>query len=800
MLRKRRITLYLLSELGLATLVGISVWTVILMMNDLFFIARQAIQKDLGLDLVLQILALRIPNLLILAIPIGTLLGSLIAIGRLSADGEIVALQAIGLGPRQLLGPMAIHGTLAFVAAISIYAFIQPWASYEGRLMQGKILNARNVSTELRPRVFFDKVPGYVMFVDEIPPGTQGVLQRVLFYEAADPKGSLAEKLILSKDAAIGPSAAREGEIRLVFKDGVQHTVKIDDPDSYQVSQFQVLSPLPLELPAWMRPTDEVPGKTVADMTPTELLQETRDARNEPDKTLRTYRMRWAATEIHRRFALPLASLLFALLSLPLGVSRVRSGKGAGFALSLGIVLIYYLLFTVGLEQSKDGRLPAWIGMWAGNFVIAVWVVIAFARMSRPSRPPFWAGVVERLKRLVPHRKARPDPAPPSPSLLEAAAADFGPIPRRRLSGLLDRYVGSLYLRTLGLALAATYLIFTLLELKSLIDATLERKQPAILILVYLKYFIPGVLIFALPFAAMIAAVVSVTVLGRTGEITAMKAAGISARRICLPIVILTLFCCVGLHLVQDRIAPETNRRAQAVKDQIQGRNPRTYGWTPGGRWMFGSGGRLYHYRLFDPANLRFQGLSVYRLDLARARVFEQWFCASAQWNGASWDVTKGWYRSFPEPAVVGEYRRFEEDKITSFDGPETFARKEQTLVASDLPEQTSIADLRQEIEMLAKGGYDTTRLKVDLWQKTSSVVTPLVTVILGLPFAFKVGRRGSMYGVGVGLILAIVFWAVAAISNALGLETILAPFLSAWAPDVLFAVIGIYLLLFIPT
>ena len=187
----RRITRYLLRELGTATLVGIGVWTAILMMNDLFFIARQAIQKDLSLEIVLQILALKVPNLLILAIPIGTLLGSLVAVGRLSADGEITALQAIGLGPRQLVRPMALHGSIAFLAALSIYAFAQPWASYQLRLMQSRILNARNVSTELRPRVFFDKVPGYVLFIDEVPPGTQGYLQRVLFYEAPGPTDRL---------------------------------------------------------------------------------------------------------------------------------------------------------------------------------------------------------------------------------------------------------------------------------------------------------------------------------------------------------------------------------------------------------------------------------------------------------------------------------------------------------------------------------------------------------------------------------------------------------------------------------
>src|SRR4029453_16115728 len=111
-------------ELGYATLVGIALWTAILMMNDFFFIARQAIQKDLSPAIILQLLALKLPNLLILSIPIGTLLGSLIAVGRLSADGEIVALQASGLGPGNLVRPMALHGGVALAASFAIYVFL----------------------------------------------------------------------------------------------------------------------------------------------------------------------------------------------------------------------------------------------------------------------------------------------------------------------------------------------------------------------------------------------------------------------------------------------------------------------------------------------------------------------------------------------------------------------------------------------------------------------------------------------------------------------------------------------------
>jgi len=800
MVRPKRLTVYFLSELATATFVAIAVWTAILMMNDLFFIARQAIQKDLGISITLEILVLKIPNLLVLAIPMGTLLGSLIAVGRFSADGEIVALQAAGLGPFQLIRPMAIHGLVAFCAAFSIYAFAQPWASYELRAMQSRIVTARNISTEIRPRVFFDALPGYVLFVDEMPPGTQGILERTVLYQAPEQGGGGNEQLIVAKHATIGPGPPGEGRLRLTFKDGVAQSFRSTDPDSYRSVQFSSYAPSPVVLPAWMQAGAGRPDKTVSDMTPRDLWREYRTALASKDKLLRGYRLLSAQSEAHRRIALPFASLVFALLALPLGVSRVRSGKGAGFAISLGIVLVYWMLFTVGLEQARNGRLPVAIGVWGANLVVFAWMVTAYALMRSPARRRWWITGLEAVRLAVTRSAGRLFRRTRTRTAASGAANGThsrGP----RLSVVLDRYIGSLYLRVLGLALASTYLIFSLVELKGLIDAVVERKQPAILVLNYFKYFIPGALVFTLPFAAMIAAVLAVTMLARHGELTALKAAGMSVRRVCLPIIFLTLLLCAGLHLVQDRIAPETNRRAQAVKDVIQGRTPRTYGWSPGGRWTFGNDGRLYHYRLFDPQSLRFQGLSVFRVDLASARVLEQWFCVSARWTGTAWDAEKGWYRAFPEAGSVGDYRRFERETLSGFDPPDSFTRREKTLLAgSDLPNQASIADLDEQIGSLAKSGYDTTRLRVEYWQKTAAVATPLVTVLLGLPFAFKVGRRGSMYGVGVGLILAIVFWATAAIFNALGLETVLPPLLAAWSPNVFFAAVGAYLLLYVPT
>jgi LPS export ABC transporter permease LptG/LPS export ABC transporter permease LptF len=770
------------------------------MMNDFFFLARLAIQKDLGIALTLQLLLLKVPSLLVLAIPIGTLLGSLIAIGRLSADGEIVALRASGLGPLQLIRPMAIHGAFAMALSLAIYVFAQPWASYEVRTIQSRILTARNVSSEIQPRVFFDALPGYVLFVDEMPPGTQGLLQRTVLYQAPQSGGNGTEQLIVAKQASLAPAADREGRLRLVFKDGVAHLFRSAEPESYRSFQFESLAPTPIVLPAWMQSSDRPPERIVSDMTVSGLWREYQAAQTEANPILRTYRIRSALTESHRRLALPFASFVFALLALPLGVSRVRSGKGAGFALSLGVILVYWMIFTVGLEQARLGRVPAGLGVWGANIIALAWTITAYVTMRSPTRPGFWSRIRERAARFA--AAARSSLQRGRGRLRDPEAAGLTERPRSfRLSSVLDRYIGSLYLRMLALTLGATYLIFSLIELKDLVDAVVERKQPAILIVKYFEYFIPGALVVTLPFAALIAAVLAVTLLSRHGELTALKAAGMSARRVCVPILFLTLVLCGLLHLIQDRIAPETNRRAQATKDQIQGRNPRTYGWSPGGRWTFGGDGRLYHYRLFDPQQLRFQGLSVFRVDLASARILEQWFCTSAGWNGSAWEVEKGWYRTFPEPGSAGDYRRFDKEEVGVFDSPDNFTRRERTLTAgNELPEQASIADLDEEIAGLAQSGYDTTRLRVKYWQKTASVATPLVTVLLGLPFAFKVGRRGSMYGVGVGLVLAIVFWATAAIFNALGLETILPPLLAAWSPNVFFAAVGFYLLLFVPT
>jgi lipopolysaccharide export LptBFGC system permease protein LptF len=104
-----------------------------------------------------------------------------------------------------------------------------------------------------------------------------------------------------------------------------------------------------------------------------------------------------------------------------------------------------------------------------------------------------------------------------------------------------------------------------------------------------------------------------------------------------------------------------------------------------------------------------------------------------------------------------------------------------------------SYFELKDYIRSMQSAGYDTTNLRVGMHEKLSFPLTALIMVIISLPFAFLMGKKGSLYGVGIALLIIIVYWAVFAISNALGLEGILPPFLSAWAPNIIFGLAGIW-------
>jgi len=831
MLGPKKITRYVLAELTTPTLLGLLLYTFVLMMNHFFVVAEKSLAKSLGLDLTLRLFFTGIPNLLILAIPMAVLLGSLIGVGRLSADHEWVALQASGQGPGRLLRAVVIHGLIWSVIGFLVYGYLVPRSNYAMRNLRGELLFASNLASDLRPRAFYTNLPNAVLFVEEIRAGTKGRLEGVLLVQKNPAEEST--EILLARSGDLYPAPDRSGALLLDLYDGVAHRYQENSPeDVYYFSPHFEQARERFDPQDYLRGFLEPPEKVVQDFGLPELWAEYEEARRAKQDVERRAaqggprapspssaylagsRLNRVIIEANQRLALPLASFFFAVLSLPLGITRVRSGKGAGFALSLLVILVYWAAFTFARDQSLLGRLPAALGPWAGNLVIIPWAAWGLWRLHRP--PSSWPGLLawlfaasgRGLRALsVGLSKARLRPAPAAENgengEPEIPLADLSGT-SHRFVGRLDQYIGDYYLRVLVFAMLSAYTIYGLVETKGLMDGLLRTGEPMGLMLSYYPYFVPGVLYVVLPVSCLMGSIVTFTLLARSGELTAIKSSGISMRRATASVLLLTVVACGALYLVQDRIAPGANQKAQEIKDRILGRAPRTHGVPAMGRWGFGPEGRLYHYRLADTERAEFQGLSVFTLDRSTPRILDHRFVERARWTGREWELENGWYRTFPADGSISgvTLERFEQARRIPLASPDEFVSREHRvrLSASDLSEQMSGRELKTQIAELEEKGYDTTQLRVAMHGKLAQSFTPLVMVLLGLPFAFKVGRRGSLYGIGVALVLVLVYWAVMAIFNALGLETLLEPWIAAWAPNVLFALFGAYLMLYVRT
>jgi LPS export ABC transporter permease LptG len=364
-------------------------------------------------------------------------------------------------------------------------------------------------------------------------------------------------------------------------------------------------------------------------------------------------------------------------------------------------------------------------------------------------------------------------------------------------STTLDRHV----LRPFGLFLAGGVATFSALvgvyEFVSLIDDVAQRGQPLSAALRYLVFRGPGILAQVLPMSCLVATFMVFGIMSRTNEVTAVMAGGTSIYRLAAPVLVVTVAVSTLSYVNLDYLVPPANERATQIKDVIKGRSPRSYRARER-RWVFGEDGRLYNFTTYTPAPIpvlafggggTFQGLSVYRLDPETYEVQERIYARTASDEGGRWVLRDGWVRQF-----LGEERE-------SF---ETFAEKRLALPerASTLihewksPEQMSYGQLRSFVGDLRRRGYDVQELLVDLHDKAAFPLVPLTMVILGLPFCFRLGKRGSLYGVGVAIALVAVFLLTYSTTRALGGAGLIPPLLASWAPNILFAGAGTYLLL----
>jgi LPS export ABC transporter permease LptG/LPS export ABC transporter permease LptF len=765
----RILTRYILWEVFSHGVIGAALFTFVIFMRDVGRILELVVRNSAPIPSVAEIFFLTVPTALTFTLPMGVLVGILIGLSRMAADSEVTALRASGIGAWRIVAIITIFAAGALGVATLNNALIAPRSAAALANLQNS-LKTSQISFEIQPRVFYEDLKGYVLYVQDVEPASGAAVWKDVFL--ADINNPAAPKVTLAKDAVV----VTQGDVlEMHLRNGTQQETDPANPDQYTISTFDQTD-IPIALPPQSTPAPElVPA---AEIKTGDLLRLARQSA--PAKA------RWYWIEFHRRFALATSCLVLMLVGIPLGLSSKKGGKSTGFVLTILLVFLYYFSLSAGIAFARQGKVAPALGVWAPDLLFGLAGLLLLVRVQQAtidviSFASLWNELVSKL------RGEQRAETTSTGSLLRRSSSRF-PL-------ILDDYVLRQFLEYLGLVLS-TFLILTLVfTFFELLGDIVRNRIALVTVGEYLINVIPSMVYLMTPLSVLIAVLVTFGLLQKTNELTAMKATGVSLYRLIVPVMVLSALLSVSLFAFDQLYLPHTNKRQDALRNEIKGKPPQTY-LNPQRKWIFGAHHEIYYYEFFDSERNQFANLSVFKLDPRTFLLKGRTFASRVFWNDGlnKWVFEQGWVRNLNSSQVT-EYRTFDVATFSDLDEPPNYFKKEVKQSS-----EMNFDELKRYIRELEQGGFDVVRLKVQLYKKIAFPLITFVMAVLAIPFALSAGRQGALRGVATAIGIAVVYWLTSGLFEAMGNVSQLPAALAAWSPDVIFGLAGGYFLLKVPT
>ncbi|HTS65506.1 MAG TPA: LptF/LptG family permease [Candidatus Acidoferrales bacterium] len=725
--------------------------------------------------IVLEMFALALPGVLPYTIPFGVLVGILIGLGRMASDGEIIAMRAAGISSQRVIAPVLLFALLG--GGFGAYTTLRLTPASIRRYTQlVNQLEETQLSADITPNVFVENFPNTILYVGNVRPGEPALWGPVFVADIGEPekratglRDQSTGPMITVADHAIAVPDVTNNRIQLSLRNYSTHEMGKDQTsrDTSAPTGQQALNASP--------PT-QTQLRSIG-MSTHELRVYPRD---KPD---------WIETqiELHRRFTLPVACIMLAMVGIPLGIATRKGGKSAGYVNAIFVAFFcYYLAFAslTGLARGKN--FPA--VLWLPNCAFFLAGSVLLGRMERAGDSSFVENLRARWADFLDKVKAR---------LAPKSASRLGGWRLPLLPQLVDTYILSNFVFYVFLVLASFVSLILVYDFFELINDMLRNHISLREMFTYLFFLTPRLIYETLPVSVLVGVLAALGVMSKHNEIIAFKACGVSLYRLAAPILIGSGLLAGGLFAFDYYYVAPANRIQDALRDHIKGRQTQTY-LRPDRTWRMGSdGSRIFYYRFFDNSgdDSVMHEAYVFELDRKSFRLTRQIFAKQARWSRQlkTWVFEDGWtcgYEgAFCTPATYAVFRTRSFDELTE---PPDYFRNEALK-----DEQMNFLQLENYIKELRQSGFEgTVKLQVRLFRKFSLPLFALIMAMIAIPFGFLVGNRGAMTGIGISLGIAACYLAIGTLFEKLGDASLLQPAVAAWAPDVVFALAGMYLLL----
>ncbi len=448
---------YIIKELLSPFIFSLLVIIFILFVQFLLRAIDRFLGKGIELITILEYLFLNLAWIVALAVPMAVLIATLMTFGRLSEDNEITAMRAAGISFLKIIRPGLIFGTIVCLFLLYFNNFVLPEMNFRARILSGDIYRKRPIMS-IEPGHFIGDLPNYGMIIG----GKTGEIMedvRIFSKNSRDKQTSIysetgkletkGNELILTLyNGEIHELDVRDfSEYKRIQFSKHKINIPMDDllfmrRDTSNRTDREMTIPMMFDRKlsyqnrvnsVWKRMRKNyfkttgdsiVPKtlkKTLSDISDyledveqdTSLSQAQINTKTRKIKTLErqmsnefnllnSYQksINKYGVEIHKKFSLPVACILFVLLGAPLGVLARKGGFVIGMSLSFGFFLIYYLLLIGGEELADRNIVSPIVSMWTANvvlFFIAFYLTVRTVRERTPLRIR-WPSFLNRKK------------------------------------------------------------------------------------------------------------------------------------------------------------------------------------------------------------------------------------------------------------------------------------------------------------------------------------------------------------------------------------------------------------------
>jgi lipopolysaccharide export system permease protein len=345
---------FIFYELAGPFVLGLLVFTFVLLMNKILRLVDLLINKGVSLGEVCTLIGYLLPSFLVLTLPMSIILAILIALGKFSSDSELMAMKASGISLYQMLPPFVVLCIVGFLATNALTLYMLPKGNFAFRTKLVDIAK-KHSEANLEEGIFIDSFDGFVLYINSFDKDDNKV-HGIFLIDKRDPK---QQTVIVAKKATI---LADQNNTNIYFKleDGTSHRY---DPKSLKY-EYALFSTNDMNIPLQDVDDDEEFKIKYKEMDFGSLWQLSIERR---EKKLSDVAINM---EMSKRLAFPFACLVFGILGVSVGSFWRRGGRSYGFILSIVIVFFYYLLLSMGENLAKTGWGFAFIGVWLPNFLL----------------------------------------------------------------------------------------------------------------------------------------------------------------------------------------------------------------------------------------------------------------------------------------------------------------------------------------------------------------------------------------------------------------------------------------------